>query len=507
VIRRINSVFLTSVCGRLLVALNQILLVPLFLHSWGSVRYGEWVSLTALCSYLSVMEIGVPAYLANRLHMDFKSAKTEHFVRDFQSALLLNIILICLGICILSSLILFLSIESLFNLHDISESSGSMILALVGLSVLFAIPAAMMTGVYRAHLDHPLYFKIRNIVLLLQLCFLAASLSMCAGVIVVSFLLLCFQVGQSILFLVDANRRYPEIKLGLSNGNLKTIRSFLKPSGYFFLIQISSAVVIQSPILIIGHFWGGAAVVAFSTTRIMVGSVKQVFDSIRAAIWPEITRMFCNNDFTNLLKLHRMAIKFGVGAALVFSAGLFFSGPSIYSAWIGKAVPLNKALFYVLLIYLFLQSPWYITSAFQAAVNRHKALSCIHGIMAGVNLIACMLLVPQWGILGAGLALLVSDVLIASAAIPYFSTKLLGQSLRDFWLIAIVNGIPTLTVLLLTGWLLTPIFSTTSLISAIVLATVVMSAGVAAFFFTWLSTPERRWSIEQVKRYRFLRKA
>ncbi len=41
---------------------TQVLLPPIFLHSYGVARYGEWLVLSATITYLSTLNFGVTSY-------------------------------------------------------------------------------------------------------------------------------------------------------------------------------------------------------------------------------------------------------------------------------------------------------------------------------------------------------------------------------------------------------------------------------------------------------------
>src|SRR6266550_8137690 len=59
----IGSTGLVQVLG----LMESLLLVPLFLRAWGPSTYGNWLTLTAMISYLTLLELGGQSYLANLL--------------------------------------------------------------------------------------------------------------------------------------------------------------------------------------------------------------------------------------------------------------------------------------------------------------------------------------------------------------------------------------------------------------------------------------------------------
>src|SRR5262249_33913754 len=53
--------------GAVVNAVSQISIVPIALYAWGAVRYGEWVVLTGLVSFLKLTDLGLQTFVVNRL--------------------------------------------------------------------------------------------------------------------------------------------------------------------------------------------------------------------------------------------------------------------------------------------------------------------------------------------------------------------------------------------------------------------------------------------------------
>src|SRR5262245_34952190 len=47
--------------------IGQISLVPVAMYAWGGVRYGEWVVLAGLVSFLKLTDLGLQTFVVNRL--------------------------------------------------------------------------------------------------------------------------------------------------------------------------------------------------------------------------------------------------------------------------------------------------------------------------------------------------------------------------------------------------------------------------------------------------------
>src|SRR5512134_2975736 len=66
---------------QIIAAAQSILLVPLFLRAWGTNGYGDWLTLTALVSYLGLMDLGGQNYIGNLLAFDYTRGEEADFRR------------------------------------------------------------------------------------------------------------------------------------------------------------------------------------------------------------------------------------------------------------------------------------------------------------------------------------------------------------------------------------------------------------------------------------------
>src|ERR1017187_5195773 len=71
----------STALGQAISAAGSILLVPLFLHAWGADLYGRWISLTALASYLGLLDMGGQSYVGNLLAAEYVRGNDEEFQR------------------------------------------------------------------------------------------------------------------------------------------------------------------------------------------------------------------------------------------------------------------------------------------------------------------------------------------------------------------------------------------------------------------------------------------
>jgi len=65
--------------GQIINIASRIVLVPLFLLSWGADIYGEWLLLSSMVAYLSLIEMGDQLYIVNRKAQGLTGASNAQF--------------------------------------------------------------------------------------------------------------------------------------------------------------------------------------------------------------------------------------------------------------------------------------------------------------------------------------------------------------------------------------------------------------------------------------------
>src|ERR1700676_1377462 len=73
--------------------------VPLLLHAWGVAKYGDWLILSAIPSYLSLSDIGFGDASGSDMTMRVAAGDRKGGVETFQSSwVLISVVSLCVGL-------------------------------------------------------------------------------------------------------------------------------------------------------------------------------------------------------------------------------------------------------------------------------------------------------------------------------------------------------------------------------------------------------------------------
>jgi O-antigen/teichoic acid export membrane protein len=226
-------------------------------------------------------------------------------------------------------------------------------------------------------------------------------------------------------------RLSPWLRLGFREATLGHLRRLLGPAFAFMGFPLGHALRIQGIIMAVGLLLGPTGVVTFATTGTLTNVAFQFMSIIHLSVWPELSTAFGAGDLGLGRALHRRAVQAALWTSLAAAAGLFFLGQPAYHLWVRDGVVLDRALFCCLLVGIVANSLWYTSSVVPMAVNRHQGTALRYVAGAGLAVLLALLLVPCWGLPGAGIALLAIDSVMLLHVLPR-SLALLQDRGADF---------------------------------------------------------------------------
>jgi O-antigen/teichoic acid export membrane protein len=431
---------------------GSLLLVPLYLKVWSPTVYGEWLSLFSLVAYLSLLDFGITASVYNRLTQNLAQGKLEEYRALQHSAMFLYLSLAIIGTLALAFMVWLLPLTSWLGLKETPAATAKWVVFLLGLQVMWNIPAGIVSNVYRTTGDLARTQWIGNSYQLLCLGTLALLLFSGFGMRALALGQLAVMAGVYLTVYWQQRRRLPQLVPGIARARLVLMREQLRPGLYFGTIMIASILAMQGPVIIIAAALGGAAVALFVTTRTLVNVIQQAINAFGHALWPELTIMNAVGDKEKLHSALRNLQFFTTVVGTALFAFLWFEGASIIQVWTNHLLTPDVTLLRLLLGVLCLRLLWSPSSHLPAATNRHGKLAASQLISAVIGLTVALCLVGRWGIWAPPLGLLVGEALACS----YFVVKDAGSLLGlPYWVYArrIWLGLLSMSALALgIGW-------------------------------------------------------
>ncbi|MGJ4927616.1 lipopolysaccharide biosynthesis protein [Bradyrhizobium sp. HKCCYLS2038] len=398
--RRLAAGLVGQGLWRLAVALNPILLVPVQLSHWGIDLFGQWITVTALASYLYYVNLGLVATATSDLIMAVAANDSARARRSFQMSCNLALIVLPAILAVAVIALTALPLARWFNLEGIGDGALAVIFAFASAQICFETTRGLMAAVLYATGRYGFAYTIATAIKLIELLAVVSAIALrgaqpvhVAGLTAVAALI------DLVVVTLFARRLAPWARVDFRVLDPGWLREQFRPglgfSGYNLATQ---GVMVQGPRLVLGTLLGGPAVAIYAVYATAMRLVDQLFQIVMAPAGVEISHAAGRQDVTRLVRL----IGFVIQLSLLVFAGVFLTlmtlGPLIFDWWTGHQIVFHHQLMVVYLVMSGAGLPGRIAAQALISVNamRRIAIAALLAATAAVAFGAA--LVPAVGL-------------------------------------------------------------------------------------------------------------
>ena len=391
-------------------AIIQLGSVPVFLHAWGAAKYGDWLLLSAIPSYLTLSDLGFGDASGSDMSMRVAANDRESALRTFQSSwvLVTSVSLVAFLASLASAWLI--PWQHWFKLSGVSSSQAAAIVIVLAACVVVAQQNGVAESGYRCDghfATGTLWVTVQRLVEVVAATIVAV---LGGGLLAVAFTYLVVRCLGTIGYLLLLRRLSPWIHFGSRYAQWQTIRKMAAPAFGFMAFPVGQALSFQGFTVLIGAMLGPIAVVSFSTLRTLSRLNLQLTLVIKHSLWPELSRAFGVGDIPLARRLHRHACQAAFSVSILGSLLLWAIGPFIYRIWIRHNVGFDATCFHILLLVAVANSLWDTSAVIPMSINGHVRIATIYALATALSLALGWFFIPPLGIAGAALALLAIDV-------------------------------------------------------------------------------------------------
>jgi O-antigen/teichoic acid export membrane protein len=414
--------------------LSTLLLVPLFLHHWSLLVYGQWIALSSLTSYLGTLDLGMNSAVNNRLLASYVRKDHDEYIQYQHSAIVFYFAIALGGTLLMAVAAWLLPLSSWVGIKPAAVPQASWIIWLLSLQVLWMMPVGLLGNFYLT-VGNPAKTKwLNNARLAGTLLVTIVALSFGSDMKTLAAWLIFPILASCVYSLWDIHHAYPDLMPGIQGASGPIIRRLLKPSLLFALITLSLSLTQQGSVLIVSSVLGTIAVGIFNTTRQLTNAVMQVVAMLSYTAWPDMTMLYAEGDFRRLRLLSRLMVNFSMMLCIALAAALWFEGPSVLAVWTGNKIHVDVVFFRLLLLYLVLQSPWKANSSVTAAVNRHEKQSWSYLVAGVLAVIGMVVLTPRLGLRAIPISLIFGEAVACYHFVIKDTCTVIGETYWPYML-------------------------------------------------------------------------
>ena len=426
-------------------------LTPFTIHKLGDDGYGTWNLINAITGYLGLLMLGVPMASVRYFAQHVATGDEQKLNAAIGSCATLYL---CLGlIAVFAGAGMYLFFIDSYRIPASLTGDARLAFALVVIYVSIGFLALLPNGILAAHDD----FIPRNMVrlwgVLLRLGLTFGLLLLQASLTMLALVQLACTVFDFTLCWMLIKRRYPSVRLRLTDFDWKMTRSIFAFSVYVLVLNAGARLSFETDSIVIGKFMTVGTIPYFTVANSFLIYLMEFLLSIAAVVMPAATRLQTQGKHAEMREIFLKWSK--IALTLTIAAGMFLIvlGPRFIAWWVDPSFeqPAGQVLQILMLSYLVFLPVRGVALPMLMGVGK-VGLPTIGFLVTGiVNLGLSIALVGPMGLAGVALGTAIPNVLFAAAVFVQACRVLdvsIGAFLRYVVPRAALGAVPALALLL-----------------------------------------------------------
>jgi len=403
---RLARVFSAQLYNQIATMGVQLALVPLLLHTWGAGRYGTWLLLSAIPTYLTLSDFGFTFIAKNEMVMQVAAGRRNEARRTFQSIFVLLAVATPVLLALAIALVWLCDVSRVLSLGSFPVTEARIVLMLLlGNIILYQFQLLVSAGIRcenRAASESSWAASAR-----VGEGFAIALVALSGGSLVAVALA---TVANRFLFSIASyawmRRRTPWLALGTRAADRAEIRRLLHPALGYMLMPFSQALLIQGPVLVLGALAGPVQVVVFSTSRTLARVGTAATNMVNNTVVTEYSARAGLGDGVGFARLFRLHLGISAVAIAIYSGAILLLDTPLMHIFTHGKVAIVEPFFAIMVGAVAAEMLWTAMFTPISAINRHVAVT--HWLLGAsvVGLGLCWLLAHHTGLAGAATALM-----------------------------------------------------------------------------------------------------
>ena len=365
--------------------LLSLVYTPLALAFLGDAKYGIWVIILNIVSWINYFDIGIGNGLRNKL-AEAIALDDKKSAQKYVSTAYLGTTLISVVFCIVVTLIWnILGLSKFFNLTVADENTNLIIfISVFFVSVNFVLSLSK-TSAYA--IQQP---GIISVVSVIGQVFQIAIVFIISRIFNQSLFAIAIMYGivslfDSVVIYGIVTRKHPYLIPRVSNARKEYMKPLLTLGAGFFVLQICSLVLNTTDNLLISNLYGSAEVTPYSMVYKVFNMVVQIHAIIIMPMWSAYTEAATRKDMVWIRKTMRRINLITALLSVGVIIGIFLFEP-LAAIWLQKRLVYGKPLIITVAIYMIAQMIGNNYSSFLCGVGHIKVSTIISAIGAIMNI-------------------------------------------------------------------------------------------------------------------------
>lgn len=474
-VKTIAASSVTYAIASVLSAVVSFFSIPLIIASVGTEAYGLFVLITAFAGFLGFVDLGLLTTLVNKVSY-LKAERNFTAINRLIGGCYLFLagavsIVIVLGIGVM-----LWDAESIMRSFNVNSELQPIVLALLSIVVATWIVNHIFAGILRslyAGLNQLPYYNYINLLftIIYGISFLSFLLLKPTLIAIATFLLIAGAVRFSLLY-YNSRKVFPAFKIQPAYNSVQSVLPLLTYAPSLVLLSIVALSISKSDVLAVSHFVGLSALALYAAAYKLFKIPADVIKVSDTAL-PSASELYQKGDLETIRHIYERVLRINLTLRIGTLAALAVYGQEILILWLGDGFLVSNSLLWTLL-FLFVGFGWTAPHVVLAqAFFLYKKLVVPSVLYLAMTVGFMIILIPEFGIVGAPLGIGIANLLTNGLYLPLFLKRYINitpfrTGAKFFFAIA-----PALLFLILFRYLVIPHLHSSALtITVAVLSTI-----------------------------------
>lgn len=406
---------------------TSFLTVRLTFRYLGAERYGMWMTITSVVLMFGFADLGISNGLINLVAFALGNDDRRKAKEAISSAFWMLSAVATIGWLAALAFYPLIDAPRIFNVSSPAAVREAGPVLLVILFCFFLnLPLGAIRGT-QTGMQNAFVTNLWNILgTILSLIALMASIYFHAGLPLLVFSL----SGPPILALLFNGIElfgwsHPDLLPSLNAFSSKSLALLFRTGTMFFLLQLAISIGMQTDNIVIAQILGARSVADYAVPFRLFSFVNALLIVASGSMWPAYADAMARSDGDWIRKSFRRVTLYGMVITVIAALILMSTGNRILAIWVGPQVHASRALLLSLggqcIVYSYLQPMNFLLNG----IGKFKVqVQCAIG-MAVLNLALSILLVRHYGIVGAVLGTIVSQLIVQVIPLTIVSSRAL----------------------------------------------------------------------------------
>jgi len=424
---------ISNLLSRIWLALISLISIPYIVNHLGANAYAVLSLSLIVVGYFALLDLGLGRGITKFVAEYNAKGEEETIRRLIGTSIGIYVGMGVVGAVFLASLTDLL-VTKVLNIPLELQNTSKIVFYLTSLGLLFRIPQILFTsiptGYQKIHLLNILNvilntFRIASIVSLLYFGFFLVAIviaNLCIGII-------------HLIFLVMLSKKFLPHKAFYPTFDIHIAKQIFRFSINTFVSDFMGTIIVHIDKFLIGVFSPIANLAYYIVAFELASRIWEVPANITSAAYPAFSAAHGNGEKDRIVQLYIKISKFiMIGTAYIAIIIILFA-EEILTYWINEHFAAEGATtLRILGVGVLISSSAWTALTVANGVGRPDIPAKVHLMMAPLNVILCLILIPQYGINGAAMAWLLQHMLDIFLMIPWVNKNIVRIRNWDYFL-------------------------------------------------------------------------